>query len=282
MMKPGTTPTKLLPLTRRLASDDTLTLVVAVLMTVASVAGLSASHALYPTEELRRSFVSNDVVNLALGLPLLLGALALTRRGALLGLLFWPGALFYVTYNYIAYAVALPLTWQFVLYLALVGLSAWAIIRLLKGIDGAAVHTRLSGAVPARFAGGVLVGLGALFFLRAAAGIGSALVSGTPLPPAELAVLVADVLVTPLWVSGGVALWQRRALGYVAGAGLLFQASMLFVALLVYFILQPFVAAVPFPVEDFVVIFVMGSLCFVPLGLFVRGIITSRRSAESC
>lgn len=53
-------------------------------------------------------------------------------------------------------------------------------------------------------------------------------------------------------------------------------------ALLVYFILQPFVAAVPFPAEDFVVIFVMGSLYFVPLGLFVRGIITSRRSAESC
>jgi len=73
-------------------------------------------------------------------------------------------------------------------------------------------------------------------------------------------------------VIGGAALWRRRALGYVAGAGLLFQASMLFVALLVFFILQPFVAGVPFPAEDFVVIFVMGLICFVPCGLFVRGV----------
>jgi len=43
-----------------------------------------------------------------------------------------------------------------------------------------------------------LVGLGALFFLRAGAALVGALVGGTPLPLAELAVLVADLLVTPL------------------------------------------------------------------------------------
>ena len=179
-----------MPVTRPLKRDYPLSLVVALLLTLASVAGLLAPHTLYPTEELRYSFVSNDVVNLALGLPLLLGALALTRRGRtrrgkLLGLLFWPGALFYVTYNYIAYAVAMPLTWQFVLYLALVGLSAYAIFRLLKSIDGATVHARLASAVPARFSGGVLVGLGALFFLRAGAALVGALVGRTPAPPAR-------------------------------------------------------------------------------------------------
>ncbi len=266
------------PLARLSMRDDALTFAIAVLMTAASVAGLLAPHTLYPTEALRHSFVSNDVVNLALGLPLLLGALALTRRGRtrrgkLLGLLFWPGALLYVTYNYIAYAVAMPLTWQFVLYLALVGLSAYAIVRLLKSIDGATVHARLAGAVPVRFGSGVLVGLGALFFLRAGIALVGALAGGTPLPPSELAVLVADLLTTPLWVIGGVALWWRRTLGYVAGTGLLFQASMLFVALLVFFILQPFIAGAPFPAEDFVVILTMGLVCFVPFGLFVRGIV---------
>jgi hypothetical protein len=259
-----------------LARAYALSLIVALLMAAASLAGLLAPHAIYPTEDLRQSFVSNDVVNLALGLPLLLSALALTRCDKLLGLLFWPGALFYVTYNYIAYAVAMALTWQWVLYLSLVGLSARAIIRLLKSINGAAMQTRLAGAVPVRFGGGVLTGLGALFFLRAGVALVGALVGGTSLPPAELAVLVADLLVTPLWVAGGVALWRRRALGYVAGTGLLFQASMLFVALLVFFIVQPFIAAVPFPVEDFVVILVMGSVCFIPFGLFIRGIVKMR------
>jgi len=262
-----------LPLVRRLTHDYALTFAVAVLMTAASVAGLLFPDTLYPTEALRHSFVSNDVVNLALGLPLLMGALALTRRGKLLGLLFWPGTLFYVIYNYIAYAVAMPLTWQFVIYLALVGLSAYAIFCLLESIDGATVHARLAGAVPVRFGGGVLVGLGALFFLRAGAALVGALVGRTPLPPAELAVLVADLLTTPLWVIGGVALWRRRTLGYVVGTGLLFQASMLFVALLVFFILQPFIAGAPFPVEDFGVILAMGLVCFAPFGLFLWGIV---------
>lgn len=269
-----------LPVTGDLSPVYTVSLVTALLMTGASFAGLLAPVVLYPSEALRQSFLANDVVNLALGLPLLLGALALTRRGALLGLLFWPGALFYVTYNYIAYAVALPLTWQFVLYLALAGLSAWAILRLLKGIDGAAVQERIAGAVPVRFGGGVLVGLGALFFLRAGALIVGALVGGTPVQAAELAVWVADLLVTPLWVIGGAALWQRRAFGYLVGMGLLFQASMLFVALLVYFTLQPLIAGVPFPVEDFVVILVMGLVCFVPFGLFVRGIVRQQSREE--
>jgi hypothetical protein len=265
-----------LPVTCDLSPAYTVSLVTALLMTGASVAGLLAPAVLYPTEALRQSFLANDVVNLLIGLPLLLGAPALTRHGKLLGLLLWPGALFYVTYNYIAYTVALPLTWQFVLYLAPAGLSVWAIFRLQSSIDGATVQERLTGAVPARLGGGVLVGLGALFFLRAGAAIVGALVGGAPLLSSELAVLVADLLITPLWVIGGVALWRRRAFGYVVGTGLLFQASMLFVALLVYFILQPFIAGVPFPAEDFVVILVMGLVCFVPFGLFVRGIVKIR------
>ncbi len=266
-----TTSAKSLPVTRPLAREYPLSLVIALLMTAASLAGLLAPHSLYPSAELRHGFVSNDVVNLVLGLPLLLAAPALTRRGKLLGLLFWPGALFYVTYNYIAYAIAMPLTWQFVLYLALVGLSAYTIVRLLKNIDGAAVQAQLQGRVTERFGAGVLMGFGLLFFLRAVAEFFDG-AAGMP----EFGVLVADGLITPFWILGGLYLWRKQPLGYVAGAGLLFQASMLFVALLVFFVLQPFVAAVPFPVVDFVVIFVMGFVCFVPLGLFVRGIAKTR------
>ena len=45
---------------------------------------------------------------------------------------------------------------------------------------------------------------------------------------------------------------------------MLFQASMLFAALLVFFMLQPEVSGVPFPVEDFGVIFAISQICFVP------------------
>lgn len=249
--------------------------IVAMLMAGASVAGLLFPACLYPTAELRQSFIVNDVINLCIGLPLLLGAMGLARRGKLVGLLFWPGALFYVTYNSLAYAVALPLTGLSVLHLALVVSSGYVIVRLIAGIDGLAVQQRLSGAVKERLAGGVLVGLGGLFFLRAAGLLATAFINRTPLPAAELGVLAADLLVTPLWVVGGVALWHKRPLGYVGGPGLLFQASMLFVGLLAFFLLQPWLAGVAFPAADFVVILSMGMLSFVPLGLFARGITES-------
>ena len=76
-----------------------------------------------------------------------------------------------------------------------------------------------------------------------------------------------------VWIAGGVWLWRRQALGYAAGAGLLFQASMLFIGLLVFFLLQPFLTATAFPMQDFGVIFVMGLVCFVPFALFIRGIL---------
>jgi pilus assembly protein TadC len=92
-------------------------------------------------------------------------------------------------------------------------------------------------------------------------------------------VLVADGLTTPFWILGGLYLWRKQPLGYVSGAGLLFQASMLFVGLLAFLTLQPFVAGVPFPLEDFLVILVMGLVVFVPFELFLRGMFSSGRYA---
>ncbi len=268
-----------LPITRPLTAVYVLSLVVALLMAAGSLAGLLFQSAIYPTEELRRSFVSNDVVNLFIGLPILLGSMALARRDKLIGLLFWPGALFYVAYNSIAYAVAMPFTLPFLLYLALVVLSVYTMLGLLSRMDSAVIQQRLKGAAPERFAGGVLAGFGTVFFLWRISLLVQALTGQAALARPELAVAVADLLITPAWVVGGVLLWRRQAFGTVAGVGLLFQASMLFIGLLVFFALQPFLAATPFPVADFVVIFVMGLIFFIPFGLYVRSVLSRGQSA---
>jgi hypothetical protein len=249
-------------------------LVIALLLVGVSLAGLFLQNVLYPTEALRQTFVSNDVVNVFIGLPILLGSAWLARNGSLLGLLAWPGALFYVFYNAIAYAVAMPLTVQFIAYLALVVLSAFVIFRLIAGLDALALEHQLNRSVPVRLGGGMLIGLGALFFLRA---LGQLVSGQVTVAAPEFAVLVADLLTTPFWVLGGILLWRRQPLGYAVGLGLLFQGSMLFVALLIFFILQPFLTATPFPVTDFVVIAVMGLVCFIPFGLFVRGVVSARQ-----
>jgi hypothetical protein len=224
----------------------------------------------YPTEDLRQSFAANDWVNLLLGLPILLISLRLAWRGKLLGLLFWPGALFFVVYNAIAYVFALPSGWPFLLYLLLLALAVYTLIGLVASIDAGAVQEHLAGKAPARLAGGVLVGLGVLFLLR---GIGVIAAADDALPRAELAVLAADFLTIPAWIIGGALLWRRQPLGDVAGMGLLFQASMLFVALIIFLLVQPVLTGGPFAWADVVVIALLGLVCFVPFALFMRQVI---------
>lgn len=89
-----------------LSAVSTLSIAVAGLMTTLSLAGLFFSMMTYPNEELRQSFIANNVVNLVIALPVLANALWLIRHGKLPGLLGLPGALFYVIYNSIAYAAA--------------------------------------------------------------------------------------------------------------------------------------------------------------------------------
>jgi len=262
-----------IPLKSSLGLVQRLSILVALLMTAASLAGLLFPAVVYPTADLRHAFLANDVVNLLIGLPVLLGALWAVRKGSLRGLLFLPGMLFYVTYNAIAYAFAMPLTWKFGLFLTLAILSGLAITLLFSRLDIPAIGQRLSGRVAERLCGGVLAGFGALFFLRGIAQLAQGAVSG-----AEGAVVLADLFTASFWVIGGILLWRKHPLGYASGAGLLCQASMLFVGLLVFFILQPFVSGIPFPIEDFVVIFVMGLIVFVPFGMFVRGMPAPRRA----
>jgi hypothetical protein len=268
-------PSDPLPITRDLTLAYALSVVIAVIMAVASVAGILYRDVIYPAEELLQAFVPNDVVNLIIGVPMLLGSMWLARSGKLIGLLFWPGALFYVLYNYIVYVFGMPLNWAFLLYLTLLTMSIYTMIGLVASIDGKSVKQRLTGTVPVRVAGGVLAGLGGLFLLLVIGELINALTSQTPVPTVELGLHVADFLISPALVIGGVLLWRREALGYVAGTGLLFQASMLFIGLIMILILQPLLTEAAFILTDIVVTFILGLVCFIPFVLYVRGVVRS-------
>ena len=56
-------------------------------MAVISSVGLLFPSVNYSTAELRRAFLANDIVNLSIGLPVLLGALWTTRKGSLRGVI---------------------------------------------------------------------------------------------------------------------------------------------------------------------------------------------------
>jgi hypothetical protein len=264
-----------LPLKYNLRFGYLFSLLIVLLTAIASVAGILFPDLIYPTAEAQLSFISNDVVNLFIGLPILLLSMWLARRAKLTGLLFWPGALFYGLYNYIVYLFGVPLSVVYPVYLVIVTLSIYTIIGLVASIDGEVVKERLAGHEPERLAGGVLIGFGSLFALRVIWMMADALASQTPIGDSELGLLVADFIFSGALLIGGILLWRRQALGYVGGTGLLFQVSMLFIGLIAVLILQPFLSDAPFLLLDVVVVFVMGLICFIPFTLFVRGAVRS-------
>jgi hypothetical protein len=266
-----------LPIKRNLAFAYILSLIIVLLMTASSIAGLIYQTTIYPSDELRQTFLPNDVVNLAIGVPILLISMWLTRRGKLIGLLFWPGALFYVFYNYIAYVFGMPFNIVLPLNLALATLSVYTTIGLIASTDGNAIKDALNGKVSERFGGGVVAGFGILFAIRVFVVMVGALTSQAPIAATEFPVLIADFMVSPAFIIGGVLLWQRRVLGYLSGLGLLFQASMLFIGLIIFMLIQPLLTTASFPLFDMVVVAVMGLICFIPFGRFVRGVLATEK-----
>jgi hypothetical protein len=260
-----------LPLMRGLVLPFALSLLVAAILALASAGGLLYQDLFYPAAELRQSFVPNDIVNLCLGLPILLLSLGLARRGRLLGLLFWPGALFYIFYNALAYTFALPLNVAFLLNLLLATLSIYTMVLLLCTIDARPVEQRLAGVVPRRMAAGILILLGVAYFLLSVGVFAAALINRTSLDAAESATHAVDLLISPAWIAGGLLLWRRRSLGYVSAIGLLFQANMLFVGLIAFLFLQPLLSAGPFLFGDLLAVAVMWLLCLIPFALLIRG-----------
>ncbi len=261
-----------LPIKRNLKLAYSISIIIAILMIGSSITGLLYPGQIYPSEDLVLAFMPNDIINLVIGLPILLVSMWLTSRGKLLGLLFWPGALFYVLYNYLIYVLAMPINMVSLAALILVTMSAYALIDLLARFDRTAIREALSGAVPERLAGGVLMGLGSLFMLRVMAIFIGAIINQTLLPETEKALNISDFLISPAAVIGGLLLWQRKEMGYAVGLALLFQQSMLFIGLIAVLALQPFMIGVPFVIFDLIVVFIMGLVCFIPFFLYARGV----------
>jgi hypothetical protein len=249
-----------------------ISIVAALMMTGMSFIGVFFPDLVYPSPEFRDNFLTNDVINLFIGLPVLIVAIWLARRGKLIGLLFWPGALLYATYNDIAYAIAMPFSWPFAIFLLLVFTTAYSAFLVIRALDLEVIAAQLTGKVPVRFTAVMLIILGTLILILAIVEIAGALTSTGPIPMLEIAVRIADLVMLPLWVAGGVSLLRRKPFGYTSAAGLLFMSSMLFIGLLVFFVLQPIMTDLPFPTVDFVVVLVMGMISFVPFGLYLRGV----------
>lgn len=204
--------------------------VIAILMAVVSMAGILNWNTIYPAPQTIGS-VGSDVFNLVAILPILLISMWLAHRGSLIGLLLWPGALFYVLYIYVFNIIGLPVTVLFLPYVLLVVMSVYTILGIFASIDGDAARQRLSGIVPRRAAGGVLMAFAILFIAIDAYAVIATLLNHTPVDIKMQGTWIADFVVEcPALLVGGVLLWRRGSAGYAASVGLLLQIGALLVA----------------------------------------------------
>jgi len=250
-----------------------LVLAIAILMGVFSGLGMIFSDVIYPTPGLRETYLANDPVNIVLGLPFLLASVILIQKGKILGLLLLPGALIYVIYNYLGYALGRPLGWLSLAYLGLAGLSLAALTFLIRTVDHKSVKSQLEERIGRKLSGWILVVFGLAFIALALSTIVTGIQEGTIPPLGENAVAVADIVVSLGWVVGGILLLRGKPLGYTVGLGLLVAASSLFIGLVLFFFFAPLVSDRPFDWKEIVTVLAMGLICFVPTVLFWRGVV---------
>lgn len=201
---------------------------IALLAMAASVAGV-VSEGTYAgeTSNWAAQAVGQDAVNLAVYPVLLLLARA-AARGSLGAYLVWLGVLAYTAYSYVIYAGFTHFGPWFLVYVAILGLSGYALIGGLAVLDPTRVRGAFGDRAPARPAGGVLVAFGGLYALLWLSEILPAAISGETPEPVDLVglptnpVWVLDLaFVLPAMVAAGLLLWRRRALGYVLAPPLL-------------------------------------------------------------
>jgi hypothetical protein len=170
------------------------------------------------------------LVILVLGVPVLLGSIALTRRGSVRALFVWLGATAYLLYNAVMFLFATPFNHLFLVYVAMLSLALWTVVLLVPAVDRYQVASRFSPGLSARGVGAYLVTvatLNTLIWLRTAV---PATVSDEPTSfLEEIGLTTSPTFVQdlafwlPLTALGGVLLWRRTAWGYlIAGPMLIY------------------------------------------------------------
>lgn len=176
--------------------------------------------------------LGTDVVTLCVGIPLLAVATAAMRRGSLRARLLWLGALGYMVYAYGMYAIGVRWNQLFLVYVALFGLSLFALIIGLVGTDAERVRAGTAGRPAVR---PVAIYLSAIAVIVAAVWLAEevrALFSGT-IPPSVVLfesptniVHVFDLgLVLPALLLAAAMLLRDRPWGYVLAGMLLVKAA---------------------------------------------------------
>lgn len=230
----------------------------------AAVVGLVAADRIYgrETDLLFDAAVAQDLATALLVAPVtaLLGVQA--RRGSFAACLCLPGCLAFLAYNYAIYAFSLQFGPLFLLWVSLLGMSAFALAGTLAATDLAAVRRRFA-CRPMPGTATSLILVATLFALLWLSEVVPDLLAGgrsrsaddwqVPTNPVHVLDLA---LFLPAVVGSGVLLLRRHALGYATAAGQLVWMALTCVPIL----LTPAVASARGDTASWAVVLPIGGL----------------------
>jgi hypothetical protein len=165
----------------------------------------------------------NDLVTLAVAVPLLVAALIASRHGGPRAWLLWMGMLGYMLYNYGFYLFGAVFNQHFLLYAGTVACSLVALLLSLPRADAAAIAASFGPRTPVRWIAGYMLFVALFLGLNWGSRAFSFVLTGqlpqdlidAGLPIAVVYAMDLSVLV-PILVLAAILLWQRRPWGYVA------------------------------------------------------------------
>jgi len=171
--------------------------------------------------------IGQDLVNLVVAVPSLLAAAWFAWRGSPKATLVWFGLLLYLAYSYVLYAFFVHFNAFFLVYVAALGLSMYAIAGAAAGLDRERWAAIVEGTGGERALSGLLMTCALAFAVLWLSEIVPALIAGGPPDSAADAGLIVNpvhvldlALVLPAMVVTAVSLWNRHPLGLVAAVPL--------------------------------------------------------------
>ncbi|RHW41740.1 hypothetical protein D1B31_07090 [Neobacillus notoginsengisoli] len=180
--------------------------------------------------------MAQDIVTLAIGIPLLLLSLFMYGKGLLKGRLLLAGTLGYFLYTYTSYSFLSSYNTFFLIYVALMSFSFFAFALVLLSFNMETLASSFNPRMPVRFLGGVLIFLGVAVGLMWLGRILPASFNHTvPFGLDHYTTLVIQALdlgfVLPAGIFAGIMLIKRKPAGYLLGPVLIIKGITLLTAI---------------------------------------------------
>lgn len=216
-----------------------LTFPIAILLAIASAGGVFISGLYRDNPYFVAQAVGQDFISLAVVLPTLIVTAFLASRGSSRARLVWLGGLVYLVYTYVVAAFDNNFNSLFLVYVALLGCSLYALIGGLLTANMPGIKECFTEKSPIKAISVYLAVLAILFYFLWLSEIVPALVAGeipqsiqnngTP----TNAVHVLDMAwILPAFGITAVSLWHKQALGYTLAGALLSYGVLLILAIL--------------------------------------------------